>query len=95
MILDQDILPPNKPNGVPIIGKGNELTRQIIERLKNMGIQSITVAGHPVIIPGEETLEQALISLEDRFAAVRDDPYMMNIKGLFTKQIKQGYDEGP
>jgi len=91
MTLDEDILPPDKPNGIPILGKGNELTRQVIERLKNMGIQSITVAGHPVTIPGEETREQALTSIETRFNAVKDDPYMMDILELFKKQINRSY----
>jgi hypothetical protein len=95
MIVAEDIMPLNKPNGIPVLGQGSPLTAQIIERLKNIGIQSITVAGHPINLPGEETLEQALASLEDRFDSVRNDPYMMTILALLRKQIRQRYSKTP
>jgi len=91
MVLDQAVMPPNKPDGVPVFGAGKELTGPIIERLKKLGIQSITVTGHPLQLPGEETLEQALEKLAGRFAAVHDDPYMMKLHDLFAEQISNKY----
>lgn len=91
MILDQAVMPPNKPEGVPVFGAGKELTGPIIERLKTLGIQSITVSGHPLQLPGDETLEQAQEKLAARFVAVRDDPYMMKIHDLFAEQIRSRY----
>jgi len=92
MILDQAILHPTKPSGAPIFGAGKELTSQIIDKLKKIGVQNITVTGHPVNIPGEETMEQALISLDQRFAAVSSNPYMMKIHDLFYEQIKKKFE---
>jgi len=91
MVLDQPIMHPNKPDGMPVFGAGKELTSPIIERLKKIGVQDVTVAGHPLHLPGEETMEQALAKLIDRFAAVEHDPYMMKIRELFSEQIRQKY----
>jgi len=95
MTLDRDIMAPNNANGIPIIGKGSQLTAQSIERLKKLGVLTITVSGHPVTLPGEETREQALADLEYRFGAVNNNPYMMRILDLFRTQISHRYDKAP
>lgn len=92
MILDEPVMHPNKPDGMPVFGAGKELTAQIIERLKKIGIQEVTVAGHPLHLPGEETMEQALGKLEDRFIAVEHDPYMMKIRDLFSEHIRKKFE---
>jgi hypothetical protein len=91
MTLDQAVMHPNKPDGMPVFGAGKELTGPVIERLKKLGIQSITVSGHPLQLPGDETLEQALSKLDTRFGAVNNDPYMMKIHDLFAEQIRRKY----
>ncbi len=87
MTLEQPVLHPNKPDGMPIFGANRELTIQIIDRLKLLGIPKITIKGHPVQLAGDETLEQALDKLEQRFAALQDNAYMMKIHDLLKEQI--------
>ena len=91
MVLDQPVLHPNKPDGMPVFGAGKELTTSIIERLKKIGVQDVIVVGHPLHLPGEESMEEALTKLENRFAAVEHDPYMVKIRDLFAEQIRQKY----
>jgi len=91
MILAQPIMQPDKPDGLPIFGKGAELTATSIERLKLKGIQSVAVEGHPVIIEGEESLDEILIMMEQRFEHLHDDEYMMNILETFKKQISHAF----
>ena len=67
MVLEQPVMRSDKPDGLPVFGKGIKLTQAGIERLKQIGVQAITVEGHPVVIEGEETLEQILADMEHRF----------------------------
>jgi hypothetical protein len=87
MILAQDIKNEDNPDGPPLCGKGVQLTESLIDRLNRMGIQSLTVEGHPVKIEGEQSIEEELAVLDKRFKKVIDDPLMKKLKDMYRAQI--------
>ncbi|GLI37091.1 hypothetical protein KI811_14080 [Geobacter hydrogenophilus] len=87
MVLARDIRRADNPQGPPICGRGTTLTESLIERLKNLGIKSITVEGHPVVIEGEKTLEDLLADLDRRFGKVANVPLMMRLKEIYRRII--------
>ena len=93
MVLAKDITNPDDPTNMTICGKGIKLTESLISRLEQKGIQSVIVEGHPVIVEGEATLEQMLAALDLRFSRVTDDPLMMKIKEIYSRQIQRSMGE--
>lgn len=87
LILAKDVARTDNPSGPPVCGKGLTLTDSLIERLKNMGIQSITVEGHPIRMDGDNSLEEMLTALDRRFKKVEGDPLTMKLKMICKKQI--------
>ncbi len=87
LTLAKDIENIDNPDGPPICGKGVVLNESLIGRLKHMGIQSITVEGHPVKMEGEKTLAEMLEILDKRFKKVIDDPLMKKLKEVYRKNI--------
>lgn len=87
MALARDVRRTDNPQAPPICGRGTTLTESLIERLKNLGIKSITVEGHPVVIEGEKTLEDLLADLDRRFSKVANVPLMMRLKEIYRKNI--------
>lgn len=87
MVTAKEVVRPDKPNGPPICGKGVELTDALIERLKGMGIQSVTVEGRPIRMEGEPSLEDMLATLDKRFRKVEGDPLTMKLKAIYRKHI--------
>ena len=93
MIIAMDIPHSDNPTGPPICGKGVELTELLLERLVNMGVQTVTVKGHPVLMEGEETLEGMLARLDHRFSMVDGDPRMMALKDIYRRLIQRSMGE--
>ena len=91
MVLAREILRPEKPESPPICGKGMTLTAGLIEKLKNLGVQSVAVEGHPVALEGDLTLDEAIAALEKRFRKV-SDPATLKIRDAYrsylTKSMK-------
>lgn len=87
MVLAQDIRNEDNPDGPPLCGKGVGLTGALIERLNKIGIQSLTVEGHPVKMGGEKTLEEELALLDRRFKKVTDEPLMKKLKEMYRVRI--------
>lgn len=87
MVLARDIKRTDNPDGPPICGRGTVLTDSLVERLKNLGIQTVTVEGHPVWIEGDVTLEDMLAELDRRFCKVDDVPLMQKLKELYRANI--------
>lgn len=87
MLLAKDLVRPENPAGPAICGKGMELTDSLLERLRNMGIQSLTVQGHPVWMDGDKTLEQLLQELDHRFSHVDQDPLTSCLKDVYRKYL--------
>ena len=87
MMLAKDLVRPENPAGPAICGKGMELTDSLLERLRNMGIQSITVQGHPVWMEGDKTLEELLQELDHRFSFADRDPLTARLKEIYRKYL--------
>lgn len=96
MVLARDVMRKDHPDGPPICGKGMALTDSLIDRLRNMGITTVVVEGHPVHIEGEQTLDEMLEALDRRFAKVEDYPIMMKLKDIYRTLIRRsmGVDGG-
>jgi len=84
MILARDIL---REDGIILCGKGTGLSEALIERLKRLGVQTITVEGHPIAEEGEKTLEGELADLEERFSPRAGDPLLMRLKEIIKDLI--------
>jgi len=93
MVLAKDVVRTENPNGPPICGKGVELTETLIERLRNMGIQSITVEGHPIWLEGDKTLDELLEDLDKRFRRVADDPLTGKLKEVYRNYLIRSQGE--
>lgn len=93
MILAKDVVRGDNPNGPPICGKGVELTESLIERLRNMGIQSITVQGHPVWMDGDKTLPELLDDLDRRFSRSEGNPLNDMLRKVYRETIIRSMGE--
>lgn len=78
MTLARDVFRGDSPIGIPVCGKGIELTAPLIVRFENMDIQSIYVEGHPVWEEGERSFDDLMRDLDDRFSKTLQEP--LNIK---------------
>lgn len=93
MVLARDVMRVDKLDGPPLCGKGVVLTAPLIMRLRNMGVQTVTVEGHPVHFEGEKSLDELLADIEFRFSRVGGNPRMEYLKELFRQQIVRGMGE--
>jgi hypothetical protein len=93
MVVAKEINATDDPASMTICGRGIKLTASLIGRLEQMGIQSVTVEGHPVKIEGEASVEEMLAALERRFRRVENDPLMMTIKEVYKGQIRRSMGE--
>lgn len=93
MVLAQDVLASDRGDGPALCGKGCILTASLLERLKQMGIQTLVVEGNPVQFAGAISLEESLAILERRFKRVADDPRMMILKLIYRKHIIRSYEQ--
>jgi hypothetical protein len=87
MVLAREVRRADNPLGPPICGKGTELSESLIERLKNLGVKSLTVEGCPVEMEGMKGLDELLADLDRRFCKVADVPLMQKLKELHRLQI--------
>jgi hypothetical protein len=93
MVLAQEIKNSDNPSSMTICGKGVKLTDSLISRLTQMGVQSVSVEGHPVKEEGDATLEEMLEKLDKRFSRVEDDDLMKKVKEIYRKQIFRSMGE--
>jgi hypothetical protein len=87
MILAKGIVHPDKSNGPPLFGKGMRLSATHIERLANIGIQTVVVEGRPVVMEGDASLDDQLKSLDERFVHCGKDPFMQQLKAALQRHI--------
>ena len=93
MELARDIKNPECPEGPPVCGKGVVLTEALLSRLRQKGVQAVTVAGRPVKIEGEKSLEELLALLDLRFRRVAKDPLMSRLKVIYHRNIIKSMGE--
>jgi hypothetical protein len=85
MVLGRDILRDDNASGPPICGRGIKLTSSLIDRLKRMGVQSITVEGNPISMAGDRSHEEILKALDERFRKVEGDPLTVRLKNVYRQ----------
>lgn len=83
MILARDI---TTQDGKILCGTGAELTVELLDRLTKAGVAVVKVQGHPVQLPGEQSLRERLSDFELRFSQVKEDPVLI---ALMKKLIAQ------
>ena len=82
--------PVNNKRGMPLCGEGTELTEAILARLSDMGVERVTVEGHPLDAgPDEKTLSRQLEELHARFRRVEGDPLMSKIRDIFLERLRE------
>lgn len=74
MALARDVFRGDSPVGIPICGKGTELTDALITRFENMDVQTVYVEGHPVWDEGERSFEDLQHDVDKRFSKTLDEP---------------------
>ena len=89
MVVAKEIKASEDPASMTICGKGVKLTDSLLNRFEQMGIQSVSVEGHPVKMEGESSVEEMLAGLEHRFRRAGDDPLMAMLKDAYKAQIRR------
>ena len=89
MIIAKDVYRNDIPAGIPVFGKDTVLTEALIDRLENMNIMSVYVAGHPVWLVGDVSQEEMLQQLDKRFSKVINDPLMKRLHEIYANHIKR------
>lgn len=76
-------------SGMVLLGENTELTPELIDRIRNMDVDSVYVQGSskpPVPI------ETQLADLDNRFRLVSDAPYMDIIRNAIRKHVEGLYE---
>lgn len=87
MTLARDVFRGNSPTGIPICGKGTELTDSLIARFELMDVQSLYVEGHPVWEEGECSIDDLLRDLEFRFSKTLQEPLNTVVYGIYRAHL--------
>ena len=75
--------PITKPNGMPIIAAGVELTESLIDKLGGMGIDKLHVQGDAVASSASPS--ERVARLDHLFRRMEDDEWMMRVKGFLRE----------
>jgi hypothetical protein len=86
--------PVTNKRGMVLYGAGAVLTKEIIARLSDMGVEQITAEGH-LLDTGDtgKDLSQHIDELHSRFRYVEGDPLMSKIKSLLLERLRERADE--
>ena len=80
--------------GIALCAEGTELNANLIERLKKVDVKRVTLRGHPVDLgESEETKEQKLARLEERFAMLKGNTIMERLKQAIINAMLSQYEE--
>ncbi|OPY74425.1 MAG: hypothetical protein A4E64_02275 [Syntrophorhabdus sp. PtaU1.Bin058] len=75
-------------SGMVLLGEGTELTAELIEKIKDMDADSISIYG---TAPPSTPKEEMLSAIDGRFKAVEEEPYMGTIKKVLKEHIEGLY----
>ncbi len=81
--------PVENAGGMVLLGEGTELTMELIDRVKNMGAESVYIQGFTKPAVPMETM---LAELDKRFSNVEGDPRMDLLKKIFREHIEALYE---
>jgi hypothetical protein len=87
MILARDVFRGNSPIGMPLCGKGTELTDTLIARFENLDVQTIHVEGHPVREEGERSVDDLLRQLDGRFSKTLQEPLNVALYNIYKAYL--------
>jgi hypothetical protein len=93
MVIAREIKSSSESSAGILCGKGVKLTESLLNRLRQLGVESMTVEGHPVKMEGEASVQQMLEALDQRFRRVANDPLMMKVKQMYRRQILRSMGE--
>jgi len=86
--------PVTNKRGMVLYGAGAVLTKEIIARLSDMGVEQITAEGHPLDTGDTgKNLSQHIDELHSRFRHVEGDPLMSKIKGFLLERLRERADK--
>jgi hypothetical protein len=96
MILARDLFHGDVPLGLPVCGKGTELTDALIRRFEHMDIRTLYVVGHPVYEEGARTIDDLLRELDDRFSKTLQEPLNAMLHAIYKAYLikSMGGDSG-
>jgi hypothetical protein len=81
--------PVQNSSGMVLLGENTELTVELIDKIKDMGVDSVYIQGmSKPSIPIEAMLSQ----LDERFKMVESEPYMDVLKKIFKEHIERLYE---
>ena len=80
--------PVTNASGMVMMQPGAELTAAAIERLSNIGIESIVIVDDSP--DASRSPEEVHRVFEARFARHEDDPWMMDLKAIVIRQALRG-----
>ena len=87
MILARDVFRSDSPVGMPICGKGTELTDSLIARFDNLDVNTVQVEGHPVWEEGECSFEDLQLELDSRFSKTLQNPLNMMLYDIYKAYL--------
>jgi hypothetical protein len=87
MKLARDVFRGDSPVGIPICGKGTELSDALIARLENMDILTVHVEGHPIWEEGERSFTEILGELDGRFSKTLHEPLNVMLHDIYKAYL--------
>lgn len=87
MTLARDVFRGDSPVGMPICGKGTELTDSLIARFENMDVHTIYVEGHPIHEDGDSSLADLLRKLDFRFSKTTQEPLNIMMHDIYKAYL--------
>ncbi len=82
MVLEK---PVTRENGMTLIGAGTELTESLIQRLENMGIESVIVQGNPLAAAdGKGPYDAKIERLNHLFRQYKSDSWMQKVQAALV-----------
>jgi tetraacyldisaccharide-1-P 4'-kinase len=85
MVLSRPVL---NAGGMVMIGENTGLTAELIEKIRNMGVTTVSVKG---LSQGSGSKEEALLRVEERFRNVGDESHMELLKTLIKEHLEKLY----
>ncbi len=89
MVLEKPVL---RDNGLVLVAPGTEISDSLLAKLENMGVQSVTVEGHPVEMEGQaapKSFQERIDGLDHLFRRYREDAWMNKLKELIRIYLKR------
>jgi hypothetical protein len=81
--------PVENSSGMVLLGENTELTVELIDKIKDMGIDSVYIQG---MTKPSVPVEVMLSDLDARFKTVENEPYMDVLKKVFIEHIESLYE---